>query len=609
GPRRHRAARWPAAAGHGAPRQHGGRFHRLVRHVRAKRDRRVQGAGRDLERDRDRGVAAALQRRSAGGDDQRGAGPARYERSGRVRSLSPRALLLRQTRRSQSAPRARLLPAGGAEGFEFRPRLRRRGKRLRAAAALREHSRRLGDAARDGGDQSRRAARQHAGRSVRVPGDAVPVGLAMGRRRARLPARARARPELVERASMVRRAAASSGAGRRSARSAGARDDARSAVTGNVRVVRARARRGASAGFGGRRCAPRRGTGLDPPRVAVHARHRGARGRPRPGGTGRSASRVARRYLVGADDRAVGVRVCQDWQHRASRAAGARARVGDRPDERRRSGRGARVHRARRQFPRPRPARARRRGTRRLLLERVARRVILRPAARRRALRGDRVACRTRPSAARALSAAQRRATRIVRWVMRPFVSLIPRARAVALVALATVAADCARPVLYYPTPESAGAHSAPRAASRPEPSAPTEAGAPAAPHDESAAADMEYLEERHLLVPVAGADMSKVDDSFYEDRDGGERTHHALDILAPRGTPILSADDGKILRMSNSSLGGICMYPVDPESRIVYYYAHMDHYNDAMTPGRTIVKGDTLGYVGTTGNAPKDTP
>ena len=50
-------------------------------------------------------------------------------------------------------------------------------------------------------------------------------------------------------------------------------------------------------------------------------------------------------------------------------------------------------------------------------------------------------------------------------------------------------------------------------------------------------------------------------------------------------------------------------MYTVDPSSRLVYYYAHMDHYNDAMSPGRSIVKGDTLGFVGTTGNAPKDIP
>ena len=110
-------------------------------------------------------------------------------------------------------------------------------------------------------------------------------------------------------------------------------------------------------------------------------------------------------------------------------------------------------------------------------------------------------------------------------------------------------------------------------------------------------------------MVPVAGADMGKVYDTFNDPRDGGERVHRAIDILAPRGTPILSADDGRILRMSTNTLGGISMYTVDPQNRIVYYYAHMDHYNDAMSPGREIAKGDTLGFVGTTGNAPKDTP
>ena len=117
-----------------------------------------------------------------------------------------------------------------------------------------------------------------------------------------------------------------------------------------------------------------------------------------------------------------------------------------------------------------------------------------------------------------------------------------------------------------------------------------------------------DYLKSRSLLVPVAGADMSRVEDSFGDPRDG-ERMHRAIDILAPRGTPILAADDGKILRMSTSQLGGISMYATDPENRLVYYYAHMDHYNGAMSVGRSIVRGDTLGYVGTTGNAPKDTP
>ncbi len=123
-----------------------------------------------------------------------------------------------------------------------------------------------------------------------------------------------------------------------------------------------------------------------------------------------------------------------------------------------------------------------------------------------------------------------------------------------------------------------------------------------------SASADMEYLRSRQLIVPVAGADMTRVEDSFNEPREGA-RVHRAIDILAPRGTPILAADDGRIMRMTTSTLGGISMYTVDPDQRIVYYYAHMDHYNDAMTPGRTIAKGDTLGFVGTTGNAPKNMP
>jgi peptidoglycan LD-endopeptidase LytH len=119
---------------------------------------------------------------------------------------------------------------------------------------------------------------------------------------------------------------------------------------------------------------------------------------------------------------------------------------------------------------------------------------------------------------------------------------------------------------------------------------------------------DVDYLRARALLVPVAGADMTRVEDSFGDPRDG-DRMHRAIDILAPRGTPILSADDGKILRMTNSSLGGISMYTVDPVNRLVYYYAHMDRYSDEMAVGRAIAKGDTLGFVGTTGNAPKDTP
>jgi murein DD-endopeptidase MepM/ murein hydrolase activator NlpD len=176
------------------------------------------------------------------------------------------------------------------------------------------------------------------------------------------------------------------------------------------------------------------------------------------------------------------------------------------------------------------------------------------------------------------------------------------RLRCLLLVGLSAAAAAsaCSRPVLYYPETYPA-AKPAPRAVVPLADSAPTLAGAPAG-------ADVDYLAARRLMIPVAGADPAKLEDSFREPRDG-DRVHRAIDILAPRGTPILSADDGKILRMTTSTLGGISMYTVDPSSRLVYYYAHMERYNGGMSPGRTIAKGDTLGFVGTTGNAPKDIP
>ena len=174
-------------------------------------------------------------------------------------------------------------------------------------------------------------------------------------------------------------------------------------------------------------------------------------------------------------------------------------------------------------------------------------------------------------------------------------------------------ATACARPILYYPTPESAPVQAgAPFTRSTPDTmtaNAVAIASAASAATPDTRDADIDYLRTRQIVMPVAGASISKVADSFDEARDGGERVHRAIDILAPRGTPILAADDGVILRMTTSSLGGISMFAVDPEHRVVYYYAHMDHYHPNMSAGRTLVRGDTIGFVGTTGNAPKDMP
>jgi len=116
------------------------------------------------------------------------------------------------------------------------------------------------------------------------------------------------------------------------------------------------------------------------------------------------------------------------------------------------------------------------------------------------------------------------------------------------------------------------------------------------------------YILGRGLLVPVEGVAVSQLHDTFDEGRDDG-RVHRALDILAPRGTPVLAADDGRVLRVKPNALGGNTVYATDPEGRVVYYYAHLDAYRPGLVEGATIVRGDVLGTVGTTGNAPKDTP
>jgi murein DD-endopeptidase MepM/ murein hydrolase activator NlpD len=175
------------------------------------------------------------------------------------------------------------------------------------------------------------------------------------------------------------------------------------------------------------------------------------------------------------------------------------------------------------------------------------------------------------------------------------------RSFALLLVLASTTA--CTRTLIRpYPAPVAA----VPEPATRPV----VLAGAPTRPGRNAVgeAEAVDYLMARGMEIPVAGRTVKNLSDTFDEGRDGG-RTHRALDILAPRGTPVLAADSGRILRISENRLGGNTVYATDPQERIVYYYAHLDAYQPGLVQGMTIARGDTLGFVGTTGNAPKDTP
>ena len=114
-------------------------------------------------------------------------------------------------------------------------------------------------------------------------------------------------------------------------------------------------------------------------------------------------------------------------------------------------------------------------------------------------------------------------------------------------------------------------------------------------------------LARRGLIVPVQGVAAESLQDNF--DSRRGSRLHRALDIMAPRGTPVLAADDGRIAKIYHHRLGGLSIYQYDPDGRFAYYYAHMDRFAQGLREGDEVKRGETLGYVGTTGNATPTAP
>jgi murein DD-endopeptidase MepM/ murein hydrolase activator NlpD len=113
-------------------------------------------------------------------------------------------------------------------------------------------------------------------------------------------------------------------------------------------------------------------------------------------------------------------------------------------------------------------------------------------------------------------------------------------------------------------------------------------------------------LEE--LLMPIAGLLPEQLRDNFEETR-GGTRRHEAIDILAPRNTPVLAVTAGTVAKLFQSDRGGLTIYQFDLEQRFAYYYAHLERYAGGLEEGDPVARGEVIGYVGTSGNAPRDTP
>lgn len=109
-------------------------------------------------------------------------------------------------------------------------------------------------------------------------------------------------------------------------------------------------------------------------------------------------------------------------------------------------------------------------------------------------------------------------------------------------------------------------------------------------------------------LMPVAGVRPDQLVDTFTQSRSNG-RVHDAIDIMAPRGTPVLAAVPGTIEKLFSSKFGGMTIYVRSPDRRTITYYAHLDSYAPGLGEGRQVRQGQQIGTVGSTGNADPSAP
>ncbi|HEY7111746.1 MAG TPA: M23 family metallopeptidase [Thermoanaerobaculia bacterium] len=113
---------------------------------------------------------------------------------------------------------------------------------------------------------------------------------------------------------------------------------------------------------------------------------------------------------------------------------------------------------------------------------------------------------------------------------------------------------------------------------------------------------DMAELLRANLRIPVEGVDAEKLRDSFLDRRDR-YRKHLAIDIGAPRGTPVLATAAGEIIRLAREKRGGITIYQKDPTGKYLFFYCHLSRYAKGLAVGQRVQAGDVIGYVGSTGH------
>jgi peptidoglycan LD-endopeptidase LytH len=105
------------------------------------------------------------------------------------------------------------------------------------------------------------------------------------------------------------------------------------------------------------------------------------------------------------------------------------------------------------------------------------------------------------------------------------------------------------------------------------------------------------------MAPPLPDLSPTELRDSFFARRTG-RRVHQAIDIMRPEGTPLYACIDGFVEQVSNSRLGGLAIYLSDATGKHRFYYAHLSAYAEDLVEGMPVLRGQLIGYVGSTGNA-----